>query len=56
MSNYESTTTNSFKITVDFNQADNSSETLDVTIDSQPPFIQSLRVSPQSVDFLVETD
>ncbi|SHJ78933.1 YbbR-like protein [Tangfeifania diversioriginum] len=56
MSNYESTTTNSFKITVDFNQADNSSETLDVTIDSKPPFIQSLRVSPQSVDFLVETD
>jgi hypothetical protein len=56
MSNYESTTTNNFKITVDFNQADNSSETLDVTVDSQPQFIQSLRVSPQSVDFLVETD
>lgn len=56
MSNYESTTTNNFKITVDFNQADNSSETLDVTVDSQPPFIQLLRVSPRSVDFLVETD
>lgn len=56
MSKYESTTANDFKITVDFNQVDKSSETLDVTIDSQPPFIQSLRVSPRSVDFLVETD
>jgi hypothetical protein len=56
MSNYESITANDFLITVDFNQSDISSETLDVTIDSQPPFIQSLRVSPQSVDFLVETD
>lgn len=56
MSNYESITATDFILTVDFNQSDISSETLDVTIDSQPPFIQSLRVSPQSVDFLVETD
>lgn len=56
LSEYENITAADFKAFVDYNKADNSKETLEITIESEPPFIQIQNVSPQAVEFLVETE
>lgn len=56
LSEYENITAADFKAFVDYNKADNSKETLEIIIESEPPFIQIQNVSPQAVEFLVETD
>lgn len=56
LSEYENITPTDFEVFVDYSQADYNTETLDVKIGSKPPFIQMLRISPGSVEFLIETD
>ena len=54
LSEYENVTPADFKTLVDYQQADYDSETLDISVEEQPPFIQMLRIMPQEVDFLIE--
>lgn len=56
MSDYENITAADFRAFVDYNEADYDTETLEVNIESKPSFIQMRRISPQVVEFLVETD
>jgi hypothetical protein len=56
LSDYENINSSDFKAFVDYKQAGSNRETLDVIIDKQPPFIKIFRVSPQSVEFLIEHD
>lgn len=56
MSEYENITAADFKAFVDYNEADHDAETLKIEIESKPPYIQMLRISPQNVEFLVETE
>ncbi len=54
LSEYENVTPGDFKISVDYQQADYDSETLDISVEEHPLFIQKLRITPQAVDFLIE--
>jgi len=56
LSEYENITAADFKAFVDYNEADYDTETLEISIGSKPPFLQMLRISPQTVEFLVESD
>lgn len=56
MSEYENITAADFRAFVDYNEADHNTETLEINIESKPPFIQLRRISPQAVEFLIETD
>jgi hypothetical protein len=56
MSEYENITAADFRAFVDYNQANYDTETLELNIGMQPPFLQMLRLSPQEVEFLIETD
>lgn len=56
MSDYENITSTDFEAFVDFNKNGTNSETLSVTVESKSPHIQMLRVAPQSVEFIIETD
>lgn len=56
LSEYENITAADFKAFVDYNEADYDTETLEINIESEPSFIQMLRISPQAVEFLIETD
>jgi hypothetical protein len=56
LSEYENITAADFKAFVDYNEADYDTETLEINIESRPSFIQMLRISPQAVEFLIETD
>ncbi len=56
LSHYEEINAADFQIFVDFKQANAGTETLKVAIEEKPPFIQMLRISPQTVEFLIETD
>lgn len=56
MSEYENITAADFRAFVDYNEADHDTETLEINIGSKPAFIQMLRISPQAVEFLIETD
>lgn len=55
-SEYENVTSSDFSATVDYNETLSGSSTLDVVIESINPFIHSVRVSPASVEYLVETE
>ena len=56
MSEYENITATDFSAFVDYNKTDQNPETLEINMEMQPPFIQMIRVSPQEVEFLIETD
>jgi len=56
MSDYENITAADFRVFVDYNEADYDTETLEINIETKPPFIQMLRISPNAVEFLVETE
>lgn len=54
---FESITGADFKAYVDYNDiANGNPEELQVKIDTQPSFIQMLRISPATVEYLIETD
>lgn len=55
LSDYENISASDFKVVADFDSARNK-ETLEVVVEEKPDFIQQLRVSPQNVEFLIETD
>ncbi len=56
LSEYENVTESDFKAVVDYNSISKNDENLEVTIESQPPLIQTLRVSPGTVEYLIETN
>lgn len=56
MSVYEDITASDFRAYVDYNQADYDTETLEINVESKSLYIQKLRISPQAVEFLIETD
>jgi hypothetical protein len=56
LTEYENVTANDFKAMVDYNQVTVERETLDVYVESKSAFSQSLKVSPHSVEYLIETE
>ncbi len=56
LSSYESISSADFTATVDYNQVTADRETLDVQIEATPIFIQLVKVSPSSVEYLIETE
>ena len=57
LSEFESITSANFSAYVDYDTIINShSEELDVKIDTKPSYIQMLRISPATVEYLIETD
>ena len=56
LSEYENITTGNFTASVDFTQATAGNSVLDVQVEAEPSFLKLLKVSPTSVEFLVETE
>jgi YbbR domain-containing protein len=56
LSRYESITAFDFKAFVDYEDARINNETLDVTLETQPSFIEMVRFTPASVEFLIEPE
>lgn len=56
LSNYDSVSASDFSAWVDYEQISSQNETLEVQVESKPQFIQLLKVSPASVEYLIETD
>ncbi len=54
-SEYENITESNFSATVDYAETLAGNNTLDVVVESINPFIQSVKVSPASVEYLIET-
>jgi YbbR domain-containing protein len=43
-----------FKITVEFQDIKSKKEMLDLKVDAQPAYIQSVSVSPEQIEYLIE--
>ncbi len=56
LSSYESVSSADFTATVDYNQVSADREVLDVQIKATPLFIQLIKVTPSSVEYLIETE
>ncbi len=56
LSNYESISSAEFTATVDYNQISGERETLEVQVESKPLYIQLVKVTPASVEFLIEAE
>lgn len=56
MSNYESVSAADFTAIVDFQQIADKRETLEVILESKPQFIEMTKVTPASVEYLIETE
>ncbi len=56
LSEYENVTASIFTASVDYNQVRAGDATLVVTVETQQPFIQLMKVSPNSVEYLIETN
>jgi hypothetical protein len=56
LSEYENVTANDFNAMVDYSQVTVERETLDVYVESKSSFSQSLKVSPNLVEYLIETE
>lgn len=56
LSQYENVSPSDFSAVADFRQALEGDTTLDVIIETKPRFIHSLKTSPASVEFLIETE
>jgi hypothetical protein len=56
LSSYESISPADFTATVDYSQVSGERETLEVQVESKPMFIQMVKVSPASVEYLIETE
>ncbi len=56
LSKYEEVSAGDFSATVDFNQVTDGNTVLDISIESAPPFIQLLKVSPGSIEYLIESE
>ncbi len=55
LNNYEDIRSTDFQLFVDYDSI-NTSETLEVYVSKKPDFIQLLRISPPSVEYLIETE
>lgn len=56
LSEFESVTTADFNVFVDYQSiSDGNNESLEVVIESKPSYIQLVRISPSTVEFLIET-
>ncbi|MFW6289521.1 MAG: YbbR-like domain-containing protein [Mariniphaga sp.] len=56
LSSYESISSADFTATVDYNQVTTETETLDVQIEASPLFIQLVKVTPSSVEYIIENE
>ena len=56
LSEFENVTSSDFVVTVDYNSIKNSVETIEVKIEKKPTFIEILRISPETVEYLTETN
>ncbi len=56
LSNYENVSATDFSASVDFNQVSGERETLEVLIESKPLFIQLVKATPATVEYLIETE
>ena len=56
LSDYENITAADFSVAVDYEQAVEGNTTLDVFVGMKPPFIQSLKVHPGAVEYLIESE
>jgi len=56
LSNYDNVSSTDFTAWVDFEQISSQQETLEVQVEAKPEFIQLIKVSPASVEYLIETE
>ena len=56
LSEFENVTSSDFVATVDYNSIQNNIESIDVKIEKNPSYIEILRFSPETVEYLIETD
>ena len=56
LSEFEDLTANDFKAVVDFNNANGDTKNLNVKIEQKSSFIQLVRFTPESVEYLIETN
>ncbi|QGY45682.1 hypothetical protein GM418_19000 [Maribellus comscasis] len=56
LSEFENVTSSDFVITVDYNSIKTNVENIGVKTEHEPTFIEILRISPQTVEYLIETD
>jgi YbbR domain-containing protein len=56
LSLYEEMNEEDFSATVDYSGISDGNATLEVVIEKHPPFIQSLKVNPASIEYLIESE
>ncbi len=56
LSEFENVTSADFTATVDFNSVQKNIESIEVKIENKPSYIEVLRISPETVEYLTETD
>lgn len=56
LSSYENITSADFTATVDYNQVSTDKETLEVQVEATPLYIQQVKVTPSSVEYLIESE
>ncbi|MCG6186896.1 YbbR-like domain-containing protein [Maribellus maritimus] len=56
LSEFENVTSSDFVITVDYNSIRMNVENIGVKTEHEPTFIEILRISPETVEYLIETD
>lgn len=56
LSNFGAISAADFEIAVDFNKIESTVEKLTVEISSKPAFVQSVKVTPESVEYLIEAN
>ncbi|MBT3385948.1 MAG: hypothetical protein HN778_11020 [Prolixibacteraceae bacterium] len=56
LSEFENITANDFKLFVDYNSITNDGKNLKIDVDSEPENIQMVRILPETVEYLIETN
>lgn len=56
LSEFENVTSADFDVTVDYNSIQKNSESIQVQIENEPSYIEILRLSPENVEYLIETN
>lgn len=56
LSEFENITASDFKIFVDYNSIKSDGKNLEISIDSEPKYIQMIRILPETVEYLIETN
>jgi len=56
LSEFESITASQFSAFIDYNEVNSQTTTLEVKIENKPSYIELLRISPETVEYLIETE